>query len=124
MPRRTPAQQLIAEIHSWETEHLIDLRDMLTGLIEAQQQPVTLAVADRRPDGSEVGVRGGTGHIELKMIPDRKSGKSYGPYKYLRYRGITKRGAIGLKSVYLGKALPSTTETQSPAIEASTLNER
>ncbi len=123
MPRRTPAQQLIAEIHGWETEHLIDLRDMLTGLIEAQQQPVRLAVTDKRPDGSEIGVRGGAGHIELKMIPDRKSGKSYGPYKYLRYRGITKRGAIGLKSVYLGKAIPSATAIQSPAIEASTSND-
>ena len=109
MSRRTLAQQLIAEIHSWETAQLIDLRDMLTGLIEAQQQPVTLAT-DKRPDSSEVGVRGGTGHIELKIIPDRKSGKSYGPYKYLRYRGITKRGAIGLKSVYLGKATSSITE--------------
>ncbi len=37
------------------------------------------------------------------MIPYSKTGKTYGPYRYLRYWGITKKGTMGLKSVYLGK---------------------
>ncbi len=38
------------------------------------------------------------------MIPDTKRGKVYGPYKYLRYRGISRKtGKQALLSVYLGK---------------------
>jgi hypothetical protein len=59
----------------------------------------------QKPDGSPIGQRGGKSCIELKMIPDRKSGKLFGPYRYLHYREISKRtGRIALLSVYLGKA--------------------
>jgi hypothetical protein len=39
------------------------------------------------------------------MIPDAKTGKTYGPYRYLRYWGVTKKGTKGLKSVCLGKEI-------------------
>jgi hypothetical protein len=55
-------------------------------------------------DGSAIGPRGGTGCIELKHITDRKSSKTFGPYRYLRYRSISqKTGKAALLSVYLGK---------------------
>lgn len=38
------------------------------------------------------------GHIEQKMIPDKKTGKLYGPYLYLRWWDGKR-----LRSHYLGK---------------------
>ena len=38
------------------------------------------------------------GHIEIKMIRDKKRGKTYGPYRYLRYWQDGK-----LQTRYLGK---------------------
>jgi len=58
---------------------------------------------ETREDGTPLGKHGGRGHIELKMIPDSRTGKAYGSYRYLRYWGVTKKGTMGLKSVYLRK---------------------
>jgi hypothetical protein len=102
MPKSlTEPEKLIQKLQNWSTDDLESLQAMIAGLIEAQ----TPGNSVQRPDGSPIGQRGGKGCIELKMIPDRKSGKLFGPYRYLRYRGISKRtGRIALLSVYLGKA--------------------
>jgi hypothetical protein len=103
MPKRLSApEKLIQQIQDWDSHDLETLQSMLQGLIEAK-------LADHPPkkvDGSPIGQRGGIGCIELKMIPDQKSGKSFGPYRYLRYRGISqKTGKVALLSVYLGKGI-------------------
>lgn len=109
MPKpRGLADRLIREIQDWEDQELESLQSMIQGLLEARQQPEGQE-ADREPemreDGSPIGIRGGRGCIELKMIPDTKRGKVYGPYRYLRYRGISRKtGEMALLSVYLGKA--------------------
>ena len=38
------------------------------------------------------------------MIPDIKTGKTDEHYHYLRHWGVTKKGGMGLESVYLGKS--------------------
>ncbi len=109
MPRLSRSEQLIRELQTWPDAELAELAAMLQGLLEAKQAE-SLAEADApnpcRIDGSPLGKHGGRGHIELKLIPDAKTGKIYGPYRYLRYWGITKTGQMGLKSLYLGKAEP------------------
>jgi hypothetical protein len=103
MPKRpSESEKLIQQLQHWDLQDLETLQSMLQGLVEAQvvQNP------PKKVDGSAIGRRGGIGCIELKMIPDKKSGKTFGPYRYLRYRGISKRtGKMALLSVYLGKGL-------------------
>jgi hypothetical protein len=101
MPKpQTEAEKLIQQLQDWPTDDLESLQAMLTGLLETRVQQYLPS----KPDGSAIGQRGGRGCIELKTITDRKSGKTFGPYRYLRYRGISKRtGKIALLSVYLGK---------------------
>lgn len=103
MPRRSRPERLIQELQDWHNQELQDLAAMITGLLEARQQETVDETQETREDGTPLGRHGGRGHIELKMIPDAKTGKTYGPYRYLRYWGVTKRGTMGLKSVYLGK---------------------
>jgi hypothetical protein len=102
MPKpQTPAEKLIQQLQHWSSDDLESLQAMVNGLLEAKAQENP----PKKPDGSSIGARGGKGCIELKMIPDRKSGKTFGPYRYLRYRGISQRtGKTALLSVYLGKA--------------------
>jgi hypothetical protein len=98
----TPPESLIQQLQHWSTDDLESLHAMLTGLIEAKVQDNP----PKKPDGSPIGQRGGKGCIELKMITDQKSGKTFGPYRYLRYRGISKRtGKMALLSIYLGKVM-------------------
>jgi len=103
MPPRSRPERLIQELQSRQNEDLAELAAMITGLLEFRQQETVDASQARREDGTPLGRHGGRGHIELKMIPDAKTGKIYGPYRYLRYWGVTKKGTKGLKSVYLGK---------------------
>jgi hypothetical protein len=108
MPRLSRPEQLIQDLQTWQDSELLELAAMLQGLIEARQADATDddPEDERRVDGSPLGKHGGRGHIELKLIPDAKTGKTYGPYRYLRYWGVTKTGRMGLKSLYLGKAAP------------------
>jgi hypothetical protein len=103
MPKRpSEPEKLIQQLQHWDLQDLETLQSMLQGLVEAHvaQNP------PKRVDGAAIGRRGGIGCIEFKMIPDKKSGKTFGPYRYLRYRGISKRtGKMALLSVYLGKVL-------------------
>ncbi|PSB59736.1 hypothetical protein C7B61_18650 [filamentous cyanobacterium CCP1] len=103
MPKRSKAARLIQQLQDWSDEELGDLAEMIQGLLESRQQEAEEKNQETREDGTPLGKRGGRGHIELKMIPDAKTGKTYGPYRYLRYWGVTKKGTMGLKSVYLGK---------------------
>jgi len=106
MPKLPRSQRLLQELQDWEGEELEDLIAMLQGLLLARQQQAQEEPMARE-DGSPLGQHGGRGHIELKWITDSKTGKTYGPYRYLRYWGMTRRGTMGLKSVYLGKAQTS-----------------
>jgi hypothetical protein len=103
MPRRSRTEHLIQELQNWRDYELEDLAAMIAGLLEARQREASDVSQEQREDGTPLGRHGGRGHIELKMIPDAKTGKTYGPYRYLRYWGVTKKGTKGLKSVYLGK---------------------
>lgn len=103
MLRRNRPESLIQELQDWHDEELQDLAAMIQGLLESRQRQAEAPLPEIRVDGSPVGRLGGRGHIEMKMIPDAKTGKTYGPYRYLRYWGVTKKGKMGLKSVYLGK---------------------
>lgn len=100
MPRRSRPERLIQELQDWHGQELQDLAAMIAGLLEARQQETVDTTQEVREDGTPLGRHGGRGHIELKMIPDAKTGKSFGLYRYLR---VTKKGTMGLKSVYLGK---------------------
>ncbi len=105
MPRQpsSPAEELIQQIQAWDDRDLEDLQAMIQGLLEARREPND-AEPNMRLDGTAVGKRGGKGHIEHKMIRDSKTGREYGPYRYLRYRGISRKtGKQALLSVYLGK---------------------
>ena len=108
MPQLSRPEQLMQDLQTWPARELADLAAMIQGLLEARQpaDPEADPEAERRADGSPLGKHGGRGHIELKMIPDAKTGKTYGPYRYLRYWGVTQTGRMGLKSLYLGKADP------------------
>lgn len=103
MPKRSKAARLIQELQDWSDEELGDLAEMIQGLLESRREEAEEKTQETREDGTPLGKHGGSGHIELKMIPDSKTGKTYGPYRYLRYWGVTKKGTMGLKSVYLGK---------------------
>ncbi len=103
MPKRqSEPEKLIQQIQDWSTEDLQTFNEMVQGLLEAKR----IENPPKKVDGSPMGKRGGRGCIELKMINDRKSGKTFGPYRYLRYRGLSQRtGKVALLSVYLGKVL-------------------
>jgi hypothetical protein len=103
MAKRSKAARLIQQLQDWGDEELEDLAEMIHGLLESRREETEEERPETREDGTPLGKHGGRGHIELKMIPDSKTGKTYGPYRYLRYWGVTKKGTIGLKSVYLGK---------------------
>lgn len=104
MPKRSKAARLIQELQGWSDEELGDLTEMIRGLLESRREEAEEEIQEAREDGTPLGKHGGRGHIELKIIPDSKTGKTYGPYRYLRYWGVTKKGSMGLKSVYLGRA--------------------
>jgi hypothetical protein len=103
MPKRSKAARLIQELQDWSDEELGDLAEMIQGLWSSRREEAEEESQETREDGTPLGKHGGRGHIELKMIPDSKTGKAYGPYRYLRYWGVTKKGTMGLKSIYLGK---------------------
>jgi hypothetical protein len=105
MAKQSRAARLIQQLQDWNHDELRELAEMIQGLLESRQVEPEEETPKIREDGSPLGKHGGRGHVELKMIPDPKTGKTYGPYRYLRYWGVTKRGTMGLKSVYLGKVI-------------------
>jgi hypothetical protein len=76
-------------------------------LLESRKAESEKENQETREDGSPQGQHGGRGHIELKMIPDSKTGKTYEPYRYLRYWGMTKKGAMGLRECVFREEIES-----------------
>lgn len=76
MPRRSRPERLIQELQDWRDDELEDLAAMITGLLQSRQQEVEDASQEKREDGTPLGRHGGRGHIELKLIPDAKTGKT------------------------------------------------
>lgn len=97
---KTPTDQLLPRLASWDLKDLRELQGALAGLIEALEvKPAeTLTQEDnldmKLPEKSTQ--RQASGHIEAKYIPRGK--KKHGPYLYLRYWQGGK-----LRSKYLGK---------------------
>ncbi|MGA7934927.1 MAG: hypothetical protein WCA35_15380, partial [Kovacikia sp.] len=89
MAKRGKAARLIQELQDWSEGDLGDLAEMIQGLLESRRREEAEEESqETREDGSPLGSHGGRGHIELKLIPDTKTGKTYGPYRYLRYWGV------------------------------------
>ena len=86
-------EDLIQSAATLSPRELLELMAVVGGLLEATN-PLKDSVADATTKGS----------IEWKMIPDKKRGKEYGPYPYLRYWKDGK-----LKSKYLKNYRTSTT---------------
>lgn len=89
------AQQLDALSH----EELLEVQAMVEVLLASKTEAPDIEEREAvEPEGHR-GPKGGRGHIEVKLIPDTKRGKTYGPYRYLRFWHEGK-----LKTRYLGKA--------------------
>jgi hypothetical protein len=103
MPRRkaksSRPQALALQLSEWTPDELHELMEIAQSLLECYPKPeATPEPMPTRADGSPVGKRGGAGRVEEKMI------NGCGPYRYLRYWGVTEGGKRTLKSTYLGKA--------------------
>lgn len=96
-------QRITQDAARLSREELLELQAIVQGLIESldtpTDQPDETSPSEPITADNYRGKRGGRGYREIKSIPDKKSGKTYGPYLYLRYWQGKK-----LKSVYLGKA--------------------
>lgn len=111
-------QRIAQDTASLSRDELLELQAIVQGLLESLDEPDE---ADE-PSPSEPkitadnyrGKRGGRGYREIKSIPDKKSGKTYGPYLYLRYWQGKK-----LKSVYLGKAEGLSVAAPEPSADCS-----
>ena len=100
MPKTTPLDALAQQLDALNLDELLEAQSIINVLIESkslmpdhEQQPYVTSLTTST---------GSKGHIELKTIPDTKRGKSYGPYRYLRYWSGGK-----LRSAYLGKVAAS-----------------
>jgi len=89
------AQQLDALSH----EELLEVQAMVEVLLTSKAEPPEIEEGKAVEPQVYRGPKGGKGHIEIKLIPDKKRGKTYGPYRYLRFWHEGK-----LKTRYLGKA--------------------
>ena len=102
MPSKSPTDQLLPSLASWELGDLRELQAALGGLIEAletSQQSFERTVNAqniRKDEFAQAPAQGARGHIEAKYIP--RGHKKHGPYLYLRYWQGGK-----LRSKYLGK---------------------
>lgn len=113
-------KQITQDAASLSRDELLELQAIFQGLIESldatdeadepdEASPKELSAADNYR-----GKRGGRGYKEIKTIPDKKLGKSYGPYLYLRYWQGKK-----LKSVYLGKTEGLSVAAPEPSADCS-----
>jgi hypothetical protein len=67
-----------------------------------------------QPRPQEAGTKSEVGHIEVKMIPDVKTGKLYGPYRYYRW---WEGGRLRCK--YLGKATTQQAQQENAQSDAA-----
>ncbi len=108
MPNLTVLDVIAQQLDDLTTAELVEVQAMITALLEVKV-PQQENDSPQIKGGIAAPSRGIGGHIEIKMIPDKKRGKAYGPYRYLRYWQDGK-----LLTRYLGKveesALPKTNE--------------
>ena len=83
MNQKTPLDAIAIQLDKLTEAELLEVRSIIDTLLEVKAYP---------------SVSRSAGHIEVKMISDKKRGKTYGPYRYLRYWQDGK-----LLSRYLGK---------------------
>ncbi len=97
---KSPVDNLIPTLATWDLSDLHDLKAALIGLIEAMESPAQgvddPTAVDHEISSGEGGRKPAKGHIETKYIP--RGNKRHGPYLYLRYWQGGK-----LRSKYLGK---------------------
>lgn len=79
-----PLEAIINTLLALDRSDLAELHAIIGGLLEATDKEALRVAGEKR------------GTIEWKKIPDKKRGKEYGPYPYLRYWKDGK-----LKSKYL-----------------------
>ena len=97
MPNSTSLDAIAQQLDALTPAELVKVQAMIAALLEAK-------ASQQQNDSSQIkGViaapsRETRGHIEIKMIRDKKRGKTYGPYRYLRYWQDGK-----LQTRYLGK---------------------
>jgi hypothetical protein len=101
MSSKSPTDQLLPSLATWELADLRELQAALGGLIEVLETPQKTSEPDSNGDGNRKeskrrSQKGSKGHIEAKYIP--RGNKQHGPYLYLRYWQGGK-----LRSKYLGK---------------------
>jgi hypothetical protein len=108
MPKTTPLDALAQQLDALSWDDLLKARSIIEALIESKS---LLPDDEQQPSvTSPTTSTGSKGHIELKTIPDKKRGKSYGPYRYLRYWSGGK-----LRSAYLGKVAESEKDFAQPS---------
>jgi hypothetical protein len=91
---------LTRQLHSLSNHDLEEMKDIIDALLLSRRQIIdTEEEPPETPCTADSTLKPGIGHIELKMIPDKETGKSYGPYRYLRYWSQGR-----LRTRYLGKA--------------------
>lgn len=102
MARRRAAKTALdvttQQLDTLSLEELREVHNMLDILIASKSESANLNQRKATDPDIHQGPKGGRGHIEIKLIPDTKRGKTYGPYRYLRYWQEGK-----LKTRYLGK---------------------
>jgi hypothetical protein len=108
MPKTTPLDTLAQQLDALSWDELLEARSIIDALIESKSP---MLMNEQQPSvTSPTTSTGSKGHIELKTIPDTKRGKSYGPYRYLRYWSGGK-----LRSAYLGKVAASEKDFAQPS---------
>lgn len=105
MSSKSPTDQLLPSLATWELSDLRELQAALGGLIEALESPqedledAASTKGSSKDEFEPAPAQGARGHIEAKYIP--RGNKRHGPYLYLRYWQGGK-----LRSKYLGKPPP------------------
>ncbi len=96
MPKTTPLDAIAQQLDALSWDELLEAWSIIDALIESKSPRL---MDEQQPSVTSLTTSTGRkGHIEFKIIPDTKRGKSYGPYRYLRYWSGGK-----LRSAYLGK---------------------
>lgn len=91
----SPVDSIIHQAVTLTRAELLQLQDAIGGLIEATE-PQVIDLAEAREERRGNSKPGPKGWFEIGY--KNKNGKTYGPYKYLRYRS----GGVK-KSTYIGK---------------------
>lgn len=91
-------EAIARQMEDLSPSELAQLQTMLVAFMDTENP---IPETTEPTEASGVGREGKGGYIEIKNIKDKKSGKVYGPYRYLRWKDDKGR----LRSTYLGKGL-------------------